>query len=342
MKPQWIMAVVALGSIGCQSRAETGDNAKQGSTTALRQAGSVALPGVEGRFDHFAVDVEGKRLFVAALGNNSLEAIDLARNQRAGTVTGLQKPQGIAFIAPAKRIAVASGEDGMCRFYESATLKEVGSVRHLDDADNARYDAAADRVYVGYGDGALAVIEPASARTVATIGLEAHPESFRLEERGDRIFVNLPDAHSSVAVVDRKKAAVVATWRLKDAGANFPMWLDEGNHRLFVGCRKPAKVLVLDTDSGKTVASLDCVGDTDDLFYDAARKRIYVTGGEGAISVIEQVDADHYRPLGRVQTAPGARTSLFVPELSRLYLAVPHRGSQGAEIRIFEAESTRP
>jgi hypothetical protein len=119
------------------------------------------------------------------------------------------------------------------------------------------------------------------------------------------------------------------------------MWLDESSRRLFVGCRKPAKLLVLNTDSGKTVAAVDCVGDTDDLFYDAATKRVYVSGGDGAISIIEQVDADTYRPAGTVKTAAGARTSLFVPELRRLYVAVPHRGNQGAEIRVFEAESPR-
>jgi len=209
-------------------------------------------------------------------------------------------------------------------------------VRGLDDADNVRYDAAGRLLYVGYGDGALAVIDPAKGSVVAAIKLAAHPESFRLEENGKRLFVNLPDAKGSIAVVDRERRAVVATWRLKEAAANFPMWLDETHRRLFVGCRKPAKLLVLDADSGVTVAAVDCVGDADDLFYDASTKRVYVTGGDGAISVIEQVDGDHYRPAGGVKTAPGARTSLFVPELHRLYVAVPHRGAQRAEIRVYD------
>jgi DNA-binding beta-propeller fold protein YncE len=328
-------------SFGCQARAGGRNATQEVPDQTVKHVAFVPLPGVEGRFDHFGVDVEGRRLFVAALGNNTLEAIDLATSQRAGMVKGLKKPTGIAYIPAVKQIAVASGDDGMCRFYESATLKETGSVRGLDDADNVRYDTNADKVYVGYGSGALAVIDPKTVKKVADIKLEAHPESFRLEEHGDRAFVNLPDARNSIAVVDRKKGAVVATWRLKEAGANFPVWLDESNQRLLVGCRKPAKLLVLDTNTGKTVAAVDCVGDTDDLFLDPATKRIYVSGGDGAISVIEQVDKDHYRNAGSVRTAPGARTSLFVPELSRLFLAVPHRGNQAAEIRIFETEAAR-
>jgi hypothetical protein len=338
--------LAALLAAGCQARPGEQEAAGQPqpareNARALRPVGSIPLPGVEGRFDHFAADAAGKRLYVAALGNNTVEVIDLAQEpgKHLRSIKGPRKPTGIAVIPELQRVAVASGDDGMCRFYDASTLDPAGTVRDLDDADNVRYDAAAKRLYVGYGDGALAVIDPAAAKKVGDIKLDAHPESFRLEERGSRIFVNLPDAHSTVALVDRKQGKVVGKWPLKEAGANFPMWLDESSRRLLVGCRKPAKLLVLDTDSGRTVAAVDCVGDADDLFFDAATRRVYVSGGDGAISIIEQGDADTYRPAGAVKTAAGARTSLFVPELRRLYLAVPHRGAQGAEIRVFEAES---
>jgi len=138
-------------------------------------------------------------------------------------------------------------------------------------------------------------------------------------------------------VIDREKRAVIAKWPVRDAEANFPMALDEADHRLFIGCRKPAKVLVLDTETGKSVASVECCGDTDDLFYDPARKRLYVTGGDGFISVIARGDdADHYRLLGNTPTAAGARTSFYVPEKGLLYVAVPHRGSQRAELRVYQ------
>jgi hypothetical protein len=182
----------------------------------------------------------------------------------------------------------------------------------------------------------LGIIDIETGAKIADVKLSGHPESFQLEGDGKRIFVNVPTS-DQVQVVDREKGAVIAAWPITDARENFPMALDEANHRLFVGTRNPARLLVLDTETGNTIASLDSSGDTDDIFYDAAAKRIYVSGGEGAISVFEQKDPDTYSPIGKVDTAEGARTSLFVPESSTLYLAVPHRGDQQAEVRAFEA-----
>jgi DNA-binding beta-propeller fold protein YncE len=335
MRPSLLVLSVVLRSlVSCVACRGAGADAPAG----LREIGSVPLTGVEGRFDHFAVDAVGKRLFVAALGNDTVEVIDVAPDpgRHAGTITGLKKPTGVAFVPGLNRIAVASGGDGRCRFFDARTFAPVGEVGGLNDADNVRYDPAKRLVYVGYGDGALAALDPAAMRVVAEVKLQAHPESFRLESGGPRVFVNVPEANNALAVVDREKRSAIASWRLNGAGANFPMWLDEPHRRLFVGCRRPAKLLVLDTGTGATVATIDCVGDADDLFYDESTKCVYVTGGDGAISVVEQIDADHYRPAGEVKTAPGARTSLFVPELHRLYVAVPHRGAQRAEIRAFD------
>jgi hypothetical protein len=165
--------------------------------------------------------------------------------------------------------------------------------------------------------------------------LPGHPESCQFERSGSRVFVNVPTA-DQIAVVDRRAMKVVDTWTVVGAKSNFPMALDEANHRLFVGCRRPAKMLVYDTASSKQIASFDIDGDTDDLFYDAARKRLYVSGGEGYVDVFQEQDANRLQRVARVATAAGARTSLFVPEQNRLYLAVPHRGSQKAEIRVYE------
>jgi hypothetical protein len=211
----------------------------------------------------------------------------------------------------------------------------------MDDADNARYDAVQNRIYVGYGSGALAVLIAEKLTKVGDIALSGHPESFQLEHSGNRIFVNVPSS-GHIAVVDREKQAVIATWPLTDAKSNFPMALDEADHRLFVGCRKPTKLLVLDTETGKTVATLDCVGDTDDVFYDAGARRIYVSGGAGAINVIGQSDADHYSEIAKVQTASGARTSFFAADAGTLFLAVPHRGGQVAEIRVYKTSAPAP
>jgi len=295
----------------------------------------IALPGVEGRIDHMAVDLKGRRLFVAALGNNTVEVIDLAAGNRVYSIPGLHEPQGIAYIPATDRIVVANAKDGSCRIFDGRTFRQTAVVDCKEDADNVRYDPAAGRIYVGYGSGGLAVINLEQGKRIGDIPLAGHPESFQLETAGKRIFVNVPTARQ-IAVLDREKQAVVSTWPVQQAEANFPMALDEAHHRLLVGCRKPARLLVIDTESGKPVASHPCAGDTDDLFYDAKLQRVYVSGGEGAISVFDQTDADHYRPLATIPTAAGARTGLFVPATGCLYLAVPHRGSQKAEIWVYK------
>jgi hypothetical protein len=303
----------------------------------LTLAQHIPLPDVEGRIDHLAVDRDRQRLYVAALGNNTVEVIDLRTGQRIDTASGTREPQGIAAIPDLTRIVVATGEgaDVQIRDANAAHAPVIKTVSPADDADNVRYDAAAKRVYVGYSSGALMAIDPADGRRLGEIKLAGHPESFQLEKAGPRIFVNVPTA-KQIAVIDRRSMKLVATWPVTEAGANFPMALDEDGHRLFIGCRRPAKALIYETTSGKAIGSMDIVGDTDDLFYDAARKRLYVSGGEGFLDAFEQQDANRFTRIAHLPTAAGARTSLFVPELNRLYLAVPHRGSQRAEIRVFE------
>jgi YVTN family beta-propeller protein len=310
--------------------------AAQAQEPALKLAQTIPLDGVQGRIDHMAIDPEGKRLYVAALGNDTVEVIDLVAGKRIDSIRGLKKPAGVRVLPGSRNIVVASGEDGKVRIF-SPDLKLLGTVNDLDDADNVRLDPHDGKLaYVGYGDGAIAIIDAGQCRKIDEVKLDGHPESFQLESNGNRIFVNVPGARH-VAVIDRERKSVVATWSLADGQANFPMALDEANHRLFIACRKPAKVIVLDAEQGKTIGSIDCCGDADDLFYDDAAKRLYVTGGEGSISVIE-CDNNHYRHLTDIPTAVGARTSLFIPEMKLLYVAVPHRGSQRAEIRAYTPE----
>jgi DNA-binding beta-propeller fold protein YncE len=304
------------------------------STDLLTQVQTIPLDGVEGRIDHFGLDAKGKRLFVAALGNDTVEVVDLVAGKVTKHISNLRTPQGIGFAPESNRLAVANGQDGSCRLFDGTSLQQTATIELKDDADNVRYDAASRRFWVGYGDGGLAAIDLESGKQVADVKLYAHPESFQLETSGKRIFVNVPNA-GYVAVVDRETGTVIEKFPLKEAVANFPMALDEADHRLFIGCRNPAKLLVLDTGTGKTVATLDIVGDTDDLFFDATNKRIYVSGGEGRVTVINQTNPDIYNVAGQVTTAPGARTSFFVPETGTLYVAVPHRGGQKAELRAF-------
>jgi glutamine cyclotransferase len=304
-------------------------------TFQLRQ--TISLPGVEGRIDHFALDASGERLFVCALGNNSVEVLDLPKGERTHSITGLGSPQGIAYIPELDRLFIASDKGGICKIYDAKSYRTAGEINFKDDADNVRYDDSSKHVYVGFGSGGIGIVDAADSKQVASIKLAAHPEAFELEKQGKRIFVNVPTARQ-IAVVDRDKGEVIATWRTDLTFGNFPIALDETNHRLFVGCRLPSKLVVLDTESGKVIAKIDISGDSDDLFYDSKRHRIYAICGAGKIDVIEQADANTYKALAKIDTADGARTGLFVPERDSLFVAVPHRGSQRAEIRRYQIE----
>jgi DNA-binding beta-propeller fold protein YncE len=301
----------------------------------LALVATIDLPGVEGRIDHLAVDTGTERLYVAALGNNTVEVLDLKSTRHIRRVPGFREPQGIAVVPDAKVVAIANGQGDGVQFIDAGDFHPIKVVPLGEDADNIRYDASAKRLFVGFGSGALAAVT-ADGRVAGEAKLSGHPESFQLERSGARVFVNVPTA-DQIAVVDRTTMKVVATWPVLGAKSNFPMALDETNHRLFVGCRRPAKVLVYDTMTGTQSGSFDIVGDTDDLFYDALRKRLYVSGGEGYLDVFQEQEAGRFARTAHVATAAGARTSLFVTEQSRLYLAVPHRGAQKAEIRVYEA-----
>jgi DNA-binding beta-propeller fold protein YncE len=324
-------SIVLFGITGIVLKAEAGEPA-----AALRLTQRISFPKVEGRIDHMAVDVKGERLFIAALGNNTVEVVDLRAGKPLPSLTGFHEPQGVGFTPEFNKLFVANAKNGACDVIDGSSFKPLKRINFADDADNIRYDAKARRIYVGYGGGALGMVDAASGDQIGAIKLDGHPESFQLEKSGPRIFVNIPTAQE-VTVVDREKGAVIRSWPVATARSNYPMALDETHHRLFVGARRPAKLLVFDTESGKPVAEVTSSGDADDIFYDHSRQRIYISGGEGSIGIIQQQDADHYKPAANISTASGARTSLFVPELSRLYVAVPHRGSQPAELRVYEA-----
>lgn len=302
----------------------------------------VPIPGVEGRFDHMAVDNKSGRVFAAIYGNDSVEVIDTARGRRARSIQeGFSKPQMVAYIPESNRIVVSSEGDGTCKILDADTYKLIDTVKFSDDADQLRYDPASKRVYVGYGDGdesAIGVFDAATNKRIeGEYKVGAHPESFQLEEKGPRIFVNLASI-SQIAVIDRNTRKIV-NWKLEGAGTNFPMALDEAHRRLFVAARKPARLLVLDMDTGKEIASLPGAIDPDDMSFDADRKRIYVTSGEGFIFVYQQIDPDRYQRIAKIPTAIGARTSAYTGQVGKhnsFYLAVPARADRGAELWVYE------
>jgi DNA-binding beta-propeller fold protein YncE len=300
---------------------------------------TIPLDGVSGRIDHFAFDPSTGRVFVAALENGSLEVVDLEKGQRVKSIGGLQEPQGAVVVPGTKQVVVACGGDGTAHAYDTSTLEERSKSEVGDDADNARVSTDGKWVIIGHSSGALAVLDTATLKKTADIKLSGHPESFQLEPGSARVFVNVPGGAigggGEVAVVDLSAQKVTATWKLKEAGRNFPMALDAVHKRLYVGCRRSAKLLVLDTDSGRTLASPECVGDADDVFFDGKTGRIIVIGGDGAIDLFETKDQQTYSKVASVKTASGARTGLLIPERHVLLVAVPKRGGQQAELREY-------
>src|SRR6266480_3499192 len=267
MKPFLLHGAFLVAFCICMTvaRAEEG-------TFQLKQ--TISLPGVEGRIDHMALDASGERLFVCAFGNNTVEVLDLHKGERIHSITGLGAPQGIAYIPELNRIFVANDKGGICKIYDGKTFEAVGELDFKDDADNVRYDHATKQIYIGFGSGGITIVNAPDGKQIGSIKLSAHPEAFELDKTSKRIFVNVPNSRH-VAVIDRDKSEVVATWKTDLAFANFPMALDEANHRLFVGCRLPSKLVVLNTESGDVVAKIDISGDPDDVFYDSKRHRIY-------------------------------------------------------------------
>jgi YVTN family beta-propeller protein len=296
----------------------------------LHLEAKIPLGDVRGRIDHMAVDLKRQRLFIAELGNDSVGIIDLVNRSLIRTIPGLSEPQGVGYEPSTDTLYVANARDGSVRLLEGTGYRTTGRVELGSDADNVRIDAAAKRVVVGFGDGGLAVLDSSTRTKVQSVPLKAHPESFQIVQ--DRIFVNLPDAHA-IAMVDGASGKQVATWPMVKGG-NFAMTADRDRGRILVAFRNPPELAVFALADGKPIANVETCGDVDDLFVDANRSRVYVSCGTGYVDVFE-ADATTYRRTARIPTAAGARTSLFVPELDRLMVAVRGSSSEPAAIWVF-------
>lgn len=303
---------------------------------------AIPLENAKGRFDHFAMG--GGRLFVAALGSNAVEVINIGGRILEHTITDIPDPQGIAFSAETNKLFVASGR-GKVYIYDGKSYAGIATVDFQGGADNLRYDAATKRVYVGCGDdektGAIAMIDATTNQRLAEeYKLGGEPESFQLEKMGPNIYVNVPDLKQIVVV--NRATKEIQHWSLSGVEHNFPMALNEADHRLFVGVHVPPRLAVFDTASGRLVAAVPSVQDSDDLYFDSDRKRIYMPGGEGFIAAFQMTDPDHYRLLARIPTAIGAKTAGYYGKqgkgFDRFYLAVPARGGQSAEVRIYTVQ----
>src|SRR5436190_14142487 len=292
----------------------------------------IGLGEVSGRIDHLSIDPKRQRLFVTELGNNSLGVIDLAAGKVLRRIEGLSEPQGVAYVPFTDSVFVANAGDGSVRVLRGDDLTPTGGIELGDDADNVRVDAARNRVLVGYGKGALAVIDPASQTKTADIRLKAHPEGFQLDETGSQVFVNVPDARG-IEVVDLA-AGSTRPLPTQGAGSNFPMSIDAEEHRVLVVFRSPPTLMALSIQDGHLAATVETCRDADDVFVDPKRRRVYVSCGEGVIDVLEPGESG-YQEIARVPTVSGARTALFVPELDRLFVAVRAASNEPAAIWVF-------
>lgn len=308
-------------------------SAQSADTGLLQLETKIPLGDVRGRIDHMAVDLKRQRLFVAELGNNSVGIVDLPNRKLISRIPGLKEPQGVGYEPTTDRLYVANAGDGSVRLFEGSDYKTTGRIELGSDADNIRIDAAANRIFVGYGSGALAAIDPSTHSKVGDIPLKAHPEAFQIDPDTSQIFVNVPDARG-IAVVDRVSQKQIGEWPTADRGANFPMVLDHVRRQVLVIFRAPAALGVFSMTNGERIATAETCDDADDLFIDAKRARVYVSCGAGFLDVLEAKDAT-YRRIARTPTVSGARTSLFVPEMDRLLVAVRASSGEPAAIWIF-------
>ena len=312
----------------------------------LKLLQKIPIPNVKGRLDHFGVDLKGKRLFVAALGDdqNTVEVVDLKSGKWIASIPGQSKPQGLLYSSEFKKLFVANGTDGTCKIFTGDTFKLLDSLSIGSDADHVGYDPATKYLYVGFGDakaGGLAIIDTRDNKHIADIKTDARSGGIKIEKSRPQTFVTLAGANH-LGVVDLKKREQVSSWPVGIVG-NVALALDEGHHRLFDGVRDPATLIVLDTDSGKEITRIEGVPGIDDLWYNSRQKRVYASGGRGfevgSVYVYQQKDPDHYELIGKVATAPGAGTSLWVPQFNRYYVAAPANDKEGAAILVFEPQS---
>jgi hypothetical protein len=305
-------------------------------TELLAPSRTVSLPLVQGGLNHMSVDARRQRLFVTAPTNKTLEVIDVSSGKLLRSLEG-ERPAAALYAPEFDQLYVSRGQG--VSIYDGKTLNLLATIDLQTNADELRYDPRAKELYagcMGADKTGIAIIAIPEGRLLAKIPLPGKPQGFAIEQHGSRIFANLPDQRQ-IAVLDRRRRVVLQPWPLQDLQGNTPIALDEASNRLFVGARRPATMAVFDTGTGKQVAAIGIDGDTDDLFYDSGNRRIYISCGEGFVDVIQKVDANHYRFLGRIATASGARTSTFSAHLKRFFLGAPQRADQPAEIRVFDA-----
>ncbi|TLY81706.1 MAG: hypothetical protein E6K41_05860 [Gammaproteobacteria bacterium] len=313
--------------------------------TVLALQGRTELPGYTGDFDHFAVDLPGNRLFLAAEDHGTLEVFDLRTGRHLRSVRGFDTPHSIFLVPQTHRLLITDGSDSV-KLLDAGSLAPAGTLKLHPGADSIGFDSSSGHLYVVTGgkdvklkESWLEEIDPVSTRKIGEVHLDAaHVEAMAIEQHGPHLYINVTDKNY-VAVIDKSARRIVAQWPIRQARQNALAQLDESSRRLFIVARDPGMFIVLDGDTGVHVASLPAPKRVDAEIFDVANRRVYAPGGEGYIGVYAEVDAGHFAELARVPSSVGAKTAILVPELHRLYVAVsPGEGKSGGAIIWFDVK----
>jgi DNA-binding beta-propeller fold protein YncE len=307
----------------------------------------IPLPKVKGRIDHMDVDAMGSRLFVAGLENGTLEVVDLKAGKRVRSIPGLKTPQGVAYVQAVNKVFVANENDDTLKVFRGDTLDPLNAIRLDLGANRITYNARSKKLYVGYGGasakkdhGEVGVIDAENDKHVGDIRVGVRPAEILTDKSGQTLFV-FDSVNSKIQVIDARKSQILSGWPVSGQRPGDGAF-DETTQRLFIGTRTPPAMIVLDSTSGKEVANLPTMEGMDGVYFDAAHKRVYISGGRGFdvgfVFVYQQHDADHYTQIGKIPTAPGAGTSFWSPELNRLYVAAPAKDKEEAAILVLEPQ----
>ena len=333
-KFQAVILILSLFSfMGCKGQESYGDN-------YLHLSKIISLPGVKGRIDHLDVNLKDQIVYIAALGNNTLEAVDLKIGKVIHSIPGLNEPQGVCYIPQTKEVLVANGGNGDCYFFNTTTFSKTATIHLRSDADDVHYDSAEGKIYVGYGRGGIAVINAATHQSASDIKLPCHPEGFQIDHKNGRLYLNLQET-GEIGVVDIKKFKLINAWSKNYRRGNFPMALDTTGNRLFIGYRHPGKLVVMDTRTGNRVSVSDLTNDSDDLFYDEQENRVYVSCGGGYtllgyINIFQVQGNNKYREIAKIATRNGARTSLLIPQLNLFVVAESSVYTHDGELMVYK------
>lgn len=320
---------------GCKGQSTFGAN-------YLKLAKIISLPGVKGRIDHLDINLKDQVVYIAALGSNTLEVVDLNSGKILKSIPGLDEPQGVAYIPQNHEVFVANGGNGECYFYNAGTFEKIAAIQLKSDADDVRYDSVDKKIYVGYGRGGIAIIDAQTKKQIADIKLPGHPEGFQVNRKNSLLYVNLPGA-SLISIVDLKELKSVRDLSKDYRSGNFPMALDSSGNILFIGYRHPGKLVVMNANSGHRISVSELTNDSDDLFYDEITKRIYVSCGggytnQGYINIFQFEGEGKYVQIANIPTRNGARTSLLVPQLHLFLVCEPSVYGHDGELMVYQVQ----